>query len=81
VWTPPSTDRKVDAISVRLTNPGEWHEADMLRGLRDFRRGHETAHADAFGVFLCRVGHCVLGIESMIEDYLDAMAEANKGAQ
>jgi hypothetical protein len=46
-----------------------------VRGLRDFRRGHDTAHRDAFEVFLCRVAHGLLGIESMIEDYFEAAAK------
>jgi hypothetical protein len=60
----------------RLTNPHEYHEADVVRALRDFRDGRSTPHRDAFDVFLWRVGWAILRIESMLDEYLDALAEA-----
>jgi hypothetical protein len=49
----------------------------VVRALRDYRDGRDSPHRDAFEVFLWRVGWGILRIESMIEDYLEAMAEAN----
>lgn len=69
---------KADAIAVRITNPYEWHEQDLLKGLRDFRAGKDTAHRDAFEVFLCAVGHDVLGIKALLDDYVEALAESNQ---
>ncbi len=61
-----------------MTNPYEWHETDWLRGLRDFRRGRDTEYRDAFDIVLCRIGWGIIRIDAMIEDYLDAMAEASR---
>lgn len=78
MWTRRLIAQKVDAIALRLTNYDEWHERDFGRGIRDFRLGSNTAHRDAFDIFLCRVGWGILRIESMIADYLEAMSEAGK---
>jgi hypothetical protein len=51
----------------------------MVRGLRDFVRGAGTAHRDAFAILLCRGVNSVLRIESMIDEYLDALSEAGSG--
>lgn len=59
-----------------MTNYDEWHERDFIRGIRDFRRGADSAHRDAFDIFICRVGWGILRIESMIADYLEALAES-----
>jgi hypothetical protein len=78
VWTRRPVARKADAIAVRITNPYEWHEADLVRGLRDFRRDRDTPHRDAFEVWLCSVGHDVLSIKAMLDDYFEAASDANR---
>jgi hypothetical protein len=46
-----------------LTNPHEWHERDLMRGMRDFRASVDTVHADAFSVFLGRCMWALLRLE------------------
>lgn len=67
---------KVEALSTRLTNPYEIHIHDLVKGFRHLLRGKDSIHREAFEVYLCRVAHAVLRLDSMVEDYLDAMAEA-----
>ena len=65
VWRWPRTKPKVDAISVKLTNHNVWHEYDLMRGMRDFVKGNDTAHNDAFMVFLGRCLWALLRIEKL----------------
>ena len=49
-----------------------------MRGLRDFRRDKDTTHRDAFEVWICDVGASIISMHSMMDDYLEALAQANK---
>lgn len=61
-----------------MTNPNEIWIYDIVKGFRHFARGKDSIHRDAFEVYASRVMHALLRIESMIDDYFEAMAEAAK---
>lgn len=66
---------KVEKLSELITNPNEIYIHDIVKGYRDFVRGKDSIHRAAFDVYACRVMHAILRIESMIDDYFEAMAE------
>lgn len=59
-----------------MTSSRAFAEADLVRGLRDFRRNEDTPHRDAFEVWICDVGASVISMQSMMSDYFEALAKA-----
>lgn len=65
-------------MAERMIDPYNIAADDIVLGMRHFLRGKRSIHGDAFEAFLARVAFGVLRIESMMEDYLDAMAEVGE---